>query len=1079
MSTAPPPGFVRVGSKTAPPPGFVKIGSKTASKPMRWQTALRSIAEGGAPGIAATGPMAIAGALGLADDDQVAGLGQSIQQGYTLGFGDEIKGVGAGVHDAIRGGSFGEGYARSTTADRGERQRYSAEHPVLDALGTLQGGLALPIPGGTLTRPILEGAKLASRYGLAYGVGSADPAPDASTGEALLQRGAGGAYGAVGGAALGSALPAAGKGIGYGVDQLRRLAPVAAAERRVMRGSQGAADDYLALTMQRAGMTPQQVEAELARGRQVANFAGASGPLPETLADAMGDAGQRALRATTTAPGRASTVARQVLDRRQEGPANPYAPLKSEAPGQRGRLLDNFARALRIRSKGTAYATEKQLADVLAREAAPAYRRGWTEAEEFDISKPITDMMGEMSHLEGARLREIRGAVNMFLDQQPGKNYRPLGAADELQRFDSAKRGLDDMIGAAKTQGRREAARRLTIFKNELLDAVHGGSRAEPTRNVAYAEARDLFSGTARMGEAIEKGRGALREGAEATAGDYIALQKGEQEMYRLGLLEAAGRETGRQKFGGDATQLFRKPNTVDLLRAVIPEFKRGAATRPARQFGEIVNREERMARTRNMAHGGSPTAPRAAELADFDRWARFVTRMRSSGVSSALVDFTGDELMRQFGMREDMAFKLARMLLNPNPAYQRRVLQRIDAMTKRPGSARMALGAVMAKLGGATASADPAVGEAIGGAVMPGQANAASGGGPDRTLASMPAIPREKLPPESWWTQDRKNVIADAYSLGLMPMAVAYLESRTKEGKSFEAALGELRTKINASRARLGQEGDNHYLASIATPFGAGLGRTIAKALPLSSAAGRGAAAGAAVAGHTAVMGAAGGAGGYYRDPNQSQRDRLKDALIGGTTAGVAAKAGAAAPAYAGLARDTLAAALRGRKPRKMPRYTPELQEHRGPWSAPQSPGPSLEESGRRRGPSESLSIGNQPGSRELARVPSVDNAGRRIEPTLDPLYSGKGRIVPAQMRQVQEALKEMRWVVGDVFREVRERGLPEAERARVIAHHVREIGIKYRIEPAYLAKAVTKDLGRLGVTPDELAALVENASR
>ena len=476
---------------------------------------------------------------------------------------------------------------------------------------------------------------------------------------------------------------------------------------RLTQGGEGVADAYLATTLQRAGMTGEDVLSELSKGQQAARFGNASGTMPETVADVLGDAGQRALRATVTAPGPASTIAKQALDARQKGGLNPYALNPKAATvgeemstfGQRQRILDNLSRALEVRSRGTAYQTEKLLDQKLQAESAPAYRAAWKEANDFDLTPATTALMEEAANLQGARSNTVMKALKLFqINEAPQGQphvYRTLGRADELRRFDSAKRGLDDMIATQKIAGNRELAAILNKFRVDLLNAVHGGDSAAPAVNLAYAKARGLYASGARMREAIEMGRRALNEGAEVTVDEFRALSPGEQKMFRLGLYEQARRLLGNQKDTNDATQLFRKPNVAELLKAVIPQAKsKGAKTKGSEQFGDLLERERRMGETRNSALYGSKTAATLADTEDLTRWARIATRLRTQGVVSTVADESVNALVQMFGLRSDAAEHLARMLLTSDPEQVAQIMRRIETQYG-PQKAQQAMVAV------------------------------------------------------------------------------------------------------------------------------------------------------------------------------------------------------------------------------------------------------------------------------------------------------------------------------------------------------------------------------------------------
>lgn len=461
---------------------------------------------------------------------------------------------------------------------------------------------------------------------------------------------------------------------------------------RLAEGPGGAADDFIMRKMEEGGLTPQDIRRRMESGQKAVRFGNSSGALPENMADLMGDIGQRALRGAVTSPGVGSALAKRVLTDRQKGTVSPYTKAKFGSVGeelgtlgQNQRVLDNLARGLGVRSKGTAYQTEKALDVELSRKAGPAYSASWKKAEDFDIRPAITKAMEEAADMEGARGQAMQQAIRMFqfplAPMGKQKRYRPLGKADDLKRFDSSKRGLDDMISQFRRNDQKEMAAALTRFKNNLLDDVHGGDRATPTRNVAYSEARNLYAGGARMREAIEMGRRALKDGQEVTADEFRALSEGEKTMFRLGLFEDAKRMLGSQKDGADATQMFRKRNVAELLREVFPQPKsKKAMTRPSEQFGEIIKREANMHEGMNQSLFGSKTAPTMEDVKEIGRWAEIAGRLRTQGIFSTVVDEATSELAKALGMHKDVAERVARMLLHTNPKAIESTLKRLEA---------------------------------------------------------------------------------------------------------------------------------------------------------------------------------------------------------------------------------------------------------------------------------------------------------------------------------------------------------------------------------------------------------------
>ena len=147
--------------------------------------------------------------------------------------------------------------------------------------------------------------------------------------------------------------------------------------------------------------------------------------------------------------------------------------------------------------------------------------------------------------------------------------------------------------------------------------------------------------------------------------------------MFRLGLFENITKKLGG-KPTDDATKLFRRQDVAELLNTVIPRRKSGKAkTKPSDQFGEIVSREARIRETRDLL-GNSRTAFRLESQEDFNRMAAFGARMRQNGLMPAILDTAALELQRFFGMREDVATKVAEMLTSTDQSVIRATIERL-----------------------------------------------------------------------------------------------------------------------------------------------------------------------------------------------------------------------------------------------------------------------------------------------------------------------------------------------------------------------------------------------------------------
>ena len=136
--------------------------------------------------------------------------------------------------------------------------------------------------------------------------------------------------------------------------------------------------------------------------------------------------------------------------------------------------------------------------------------------------------------------------------------------ADDLTitDLDYAKRALDDKIGAALRQGKKDDARIYLELKEELLDLAD-------TMNPAYKAARDTYSEFSSVMTAAKLGREALTEDSEILARQIKKMSDPEKEAFRLGAADAIRK---RLNEGGETHN-----NAAKLLRS--PEFKQRVAT--------------------------------------------------------------------------------------------------------------------------------------------------------------------------------------------------------------------------------------------------------------------------------------------------------------------------------------------------------------------------------------------------------------------------------------------------------------------------------------------------------------------
>lgn len=606
----------------------------------------------------------------------------SVAEGIPIigGFLDEATAAIQSGLNSVSGGRIGEPYDAALALERARSRAADAANPALAMTSKLAAGVAtggplfsrLPV-APTLAGRVQQGAVVGGATGLVEGYSRGE----GDVGDRM--RSAGEGLGT--GAAIGAVLPglAAGASRVYGA-AADRISP---AITRMRQGPEQAADEILARRITAEGATPGQKRLELQEGQQQARLnSNSTATLPETIADTSDDM-QRLAGSVYRAGGEAGNYVRQTLQRRQAGPDNPYGRNQTQGPdGQRARIMDSAERAMLIRSSDTARRTERQIMAEQARDGRRLYQQAYESAENFDLSTPITAMGLRIQQYPAPFAARLQRAINLFTVSGTRGN-RPF-YVDNIRRFDSSKKALDDMIDTAQRQGQNNLVRELTQFKDELLRVAHAADDAgRPTRNLVYHEARQTWGTAAENREAIELGRQALREGAEISAEQFRELSRGQQQLFRIGFLESLRSALGKTRPGQDATMLFQQPRVQELMNEIIPASRgQGVFSNRPERFGDVMRREQRMVSTRNAVLGGSQTAQRQGDDIAYTgdalrgMWDRF---RQSPSLFNMGVEAIGSGIQRVFGYRQDVALALARRLLETDRTAQNQILRRLQ----------------------------------------------------------------------------------------------------------------------------------------------------------------------------------------------------------------------------------------------------------------------------------------------------------------------------------------------------------------------------------------------------------------
>jgi len=451
------------------------------------------------------------------------------------------------------------------------------------------------------------------------------------------------------------------------------------------RGSQvSGAYDRIARELERQGLTPEQA---MQRARDLGPYG--------TLAD-VGEGTRDLARSAANAPGPAGQISRDALDLRQRGTIKDGE--FSVRPSST-RLTDDAAELMGV--SGRDYLGEvDSLIKAQKAAAGPAYAKAYEAAP---VSVGAADAMtgarmgGELSQFANSRLfkqayeraRRISDAefvknpddVALFTGQGEAIKPLPEKIPEKLdwRTLDLVKQGLDDLIKTGPVEGIGASEQNaIKGFLKRYVDKLD-------SLNPDYKSARNAFAGPARVLDAMEEGRGFLREDAAVTAKNLADLPESEREAFRIGALQALKGKLGDADVTYDAARKagFLKPNQLERFKAIFPNQETFAT------FANRMAAEQRMFETRGAVLGNSTTAKQLARAEDVAEnplapVINAAMAAKTGGLSS--VAQMGARMLKGGGNKldEGTSKALAAILLDMNPANQAQTLKGLNAAQRR-----------------------------------------------------------------------------------------------------------------------------------------------------------------------------------------------------------------------------------------------------------------------------------------------------------------------------------------------------------------------------------------------------------
>lgn len=564
-------------------------------------------------------------------------------QGMTLGTADEILAAMTTPLEMIKRGTFNpvEGYRSAKAAEDVSLEEARKNSGVLGDIAEIGGGVmtgvglggagltaarALPATAGILPRMGASAADAAALGGIS---GFAE-------GSGLSDRLSGGLQGAALGGLIGGVAPAA---ISLGQQALNPII----SNIRARLNPEAFARNQVARSVIESGQTP----AGLADAVRQASDEGQG---MFTLADAMGNAGQRMLATTARSPGLARTQVVDFLESRQAG---------------QGRRIANIL-AEGFDSPQTAAQTEARLTAERTAAADRNYGLARQEAGSVDVTPAISEIDAT---LQPGVTRLLSPQTNIADDSVEGvlRRARSMLTDDRSQvsRFEEAfrvKMELDNLIDRASPTQQRV----LIPVRNALDRQLEAAS--EP-----YAAARNQFRQQSQNIEAVGAGRTAATRGrSEDVIPEFRGLRSDQQAAYRSGYVDPLIEQAQGAAFGVNKA----RPLTSD---AFMYESAAIAPMRTQPRMIRQVGRENTMFQTRNAATGNSKTVENlnddAAMGIDPSMIGQILGGNFGGALRSAMSALSNGWNGNTAGVREEVARILLQRGQNMNPASIQRLL--------------------------------------------------------------------------------------------------------------------------------------------------------------------------------------------------------------------------------------------------------------------------------------------------------------------------------------------------------------------------------------------------------------------
>lgn len=602
----------------------------------------------------------------------------------TFGLSDEIA-AGLGAATGI-GGTFGDysgNLERQRGVDKADAESRSGYRIAGQLAGGLTGGVGLAKSGlsfGANAANAGQGLARTAAGGLADGL-IMGAAHGAGSGEGLEGRAFGAGVGGLLGAGLGGTAPYLTSGIAMAAKPviaplMSRLRPDVYAERAIGQG------------LRRAGITSDDVVTRL-------QAAADDGQGMFNVADAMGNSGQRLL----------STVARNPSDARQ-----------AVAEALIDRQMDQGRRvAGALQDASGSPLTASHYKDLLTAERSAAAAKNYAPVKSditpIDVSEPVAranisisptadwvakqrgSVPTDLAARSGIEAGEatIRDPIRQAIKEARSYLASPQSTVNNVEKAFRAKTNIDQMIAGATEKGQGALVAELKPVR-DALDARLAATSQQ------YAGARDAYNTASTNIDAIDVGRAmaAPRSRPADNLATFGALPSAEaQKSARIGyfdpLISRAENQAGTMSNSA-------RPLISEAYRQELPAI---SAPGTSDQLMRRIGREQRMFESTGAALGGSKTADNLADAADLSQFdPSIMGKLMRGRVVDAMMSAVTRGISEAQGNNTQVVERIARMLMETNPAAARTLLTQSAATRSKEDLRRAVANALLTNTG-------------------------------------------------------------------------------------------------------------------------------------------------------------------------------------------------------------------------------------------------------------------------------------------------------------------------------------------------------------------------------------------